>query len=154
MHYNDTIMEKTFVMLKPGCLPRRIVGIVLDRIERKGLRIIALRLLRMDKQMVETHYAEHRGKNFYEKLVEYTLSGPVVAAVLEGEDAVSVTRQLVGPTSLADSLPGTIRGDYAARTRLNIVHASDSPESARREIALFFRAEDIQEWEDGNEEWY
>ncbi|MDR1900557.1 MAG: nucleoside-diphosphate kinase [Treponema sp.] len=148
------IMEKTFIMLKPGCLPRRIVGKVLDRFERKGLRIVALRLLRMDKPMVETHYAEHRGKDFYEKLVEYTLSGPVIAAVLAGEDAVSVTRQLVGPTSLADSLPGTIRGDYAARTRLNIVHASDSPESARREIPLFFGAEDIHEWEDGNEQWY
>ena len=147
-------MEKTFVMLKPGCLPRRIVGEVLSRFERKGLRIVALKLLRMDKKMVETHYAEHRGKDFYEKLVEYTLSGPVVAAVLEGEEAIVVTRRLAGPTGLADAPPGTIRGDYAARTRLNIVHASDSPESARREIACFFGSGEILEWEDGNGKWY
>jgi nucleoside-diphosphate kinase len=147
-------MEKTFIMLKPGCLPRRIVGEVVGRFERKGLKITALKLLRLDRETVETHYAEHRGKDFYEKLVEYTLSGPVVAAVLEGEDAVAVTRRLVGPTGLGDALPGTIRGDYAARTRLNIVHASDSPESARREIALFFGPGEILEWDDGNGEWY
>jgi nucleoside-diphosphate kinase len=141
-------------MLKPGCLPRRIVGEVLGRFERKGLKIAALKLLRMDRQMTETHYAEHRGKEFYEKLVEYTVSGPVVAAILEGEEAIAVTRRLVGPTGLGDAPPGTIRGDYAARTRLNIVHASDSPESARREIALFFGPEEILEWEDGNREWY
>jgi nucleoside-diphosphate kinase len=147
-------MEKTFIMLKPGCLPRRIVGELLSRFERKGLRIMALKLLRMDKEMVETHYAEHRGKDFYGKLVEYTLSGPVIAAILEGEEAIAVTRRMAGSTGLADAQPGTIRGDYAARTRLNIVHTSDSPESARREIALFFRPEEILEWEDGNGEWY
>jgi nucleoside-diphosphate kinase len=147
-------MEKTFILLKPGCLPRRIAGEVLSRFERKGLKITALKLLRMDKPMAEIHYAEHRGKDFYEKLVEYTISGPVIAAVLEGEDAVDVTRRLTGPTSPGDALPGTIRGDYAARTRLNIVHASDSPESARREIAFFFSPGEILEWEDGNQAWF
>jgi nucleoside-diphosphate kinase len=127
---------------------------VLNRFERKGLKIIALKLIRMDKPMVETHYAEHRGKDFYDVLVEYTLSGPVVALILEGEEAVSVVRRLTGPTALADALPGTIRGDYAARTRLNIVHASDSPASAERECAFFFQPGEICVWEDGNQTWF
>jgi nucleoside-diphosphate kinase len=147
-------MEKTFVMLKPGVLQRRIAGEVITRFERKGLRIIALKLLHIDKTTAEAHYAEHKGNDFYEKLLEYTLSGPVIAMILEGEEAVSVVRRLAGPTSLGDSLPGTIRGDYAARTRLNIIHASDSPGSVEREIGLFFRPEEICAWEDGNQKWF
>jgi nucleoside-diphosphate kinase len=147
-------MERTLVLLKPGCLQRRITGEVLSRFERKGLKIIALKLLRMDRTMAEAHYAEHRGKDFYEKLVEYTLSGPVIALILEGEEAIPVVRRLAGPTSLAEALPGTIRGDYAARTRLNIVHASDSPASAERECAAFFRPGEICPWEDGNQPWF
>jgi nucleoside-diphosphate kinase len=141
-------------MLKPGVLPRRIAGELISRFERKGLRIIAIKMLRMDKRMVETHYAEHKGKDFYDKLVEYTLSGPVIAMILEGEDAIALVRRLVGPTDVRESLPGTIRGDYAAQTRLNIVHASDSPESAAREAALFFKEEEICRWEDGNASWF
>jgi nucleoside-diphosphate kinase len=147
-------MEKTFVMLKPGVLPRRIAGEIISRFERKGLRIVALKMLRPDNGTVETHYAEHKGKDFYAKLVEYTLSGPVVAMILEGEGAITLVRRLVGPTDIGESLPGTIRGDYAARTRLNIVHASDSPESAARETALFFKPEEICQWEDGNAAWF
>jgi nucleoside-diphosphate kinase len=147
-------MEKTFVMLKPGVLQRRITGEVLSRFERKGFKITALKMLRVDKPLAEAHYAEHRGKGFYEKLLEYTLSGPVVALVLEGDEAVSLVRRLVGLTDVKESLPGTIRGDFAARTRLNIVHASDSPASAEREIALFFKPEEIIGWEDGNERWF
>jgi nucleoside-diphosphate kinase len=141
-------------MLKPGVLQRRIVGEVLGRLERKGLKIIALKMLRMDKAMAETHYAEHRGKNFYEKLVDYTLSGPVIAMILEGEGAIARVRRLTGPTDVNESLPGTIRGDFAASTRLNIIHASDSPESAVREAALFFRGDEILDWEDGNVRWF
>jgi nucleoside-diphosphate kinase len=147
-------MEKTFVMLKPGVLQRRITGEVLNRFERKGLKIVALKLLRMDRGMVEAHYAEHRGRDFYEKLVEYTLSGPVIVMVLEGEEAIAVVRRLTGPTSLLEASAGTIRGDYAARTRLNIVHASDSPASAEREIALFFKGEEFCPWDDGNQDWF
>ncbi|MDR2135803.1 MAG: nucleoside-diphosphate kinase [Treponema sp.] len=147
-------MEKTFVMLKPGVLQRRIAGELLSRFERKGLKTLALKLLRMDRGMVEAHYAEHKGRDFYEKLVEYTLSGPVIAMVLEGEGAVAVVRRLIGPTSLPDAPAGTIRGDYAARTRLNIVHASDSAASAEREIALFFKPEEFCPWDDGNQDWF
>jgi nucleoside-diphosphate kinase len=147
-------MERTFVMLKPGVLQRRIAGEVLNRFERKGLKIIALKIVRMDQAMVEAHYAEHKGKDFYEKLVDYTLSGPVVAMILEGEDAITAVRRLVGPTDIQNSQPGTIRGDFAYRTRLNIVHASDSTAGAEREMALFFRPGEIVEWEDGNGQWY
>jgi nucleoside-diphosphate kinase len=147
-------MERTFVMLKPGVLQRRIVGEVLSRFERKGFKIIALKIVRMDQAMVEAHYAEHKGKDFYEKLVDYTLSGPVVAMILEGEDAVTAVRRLVGPTDIQNSQPGTIRGDFAYRTRLNIVHASDSAASAERETALFFKPGEIVDWEDGNGQWY
>jgi nucleoside-diphosphate kinase len=147
-------MERTFVMLKPGVLQRRIAGEVLNRFERKGMKIIALKMLKMDTPMVEKHYAEHRGKVFYDKLVEYTLSGPVIALVLEGNGVISLVRRLTGATDIGESLPGTIRGDYAGTTRLNIVHASDSPESAAREIALFFKSEEIFEWEDGNAQWF
>jgi nucleoside-diphosphate kinase len=147
-------MERTFVMLKPGVLQRRIAGEALRRFERKGLKIIALKMLRMDEAMVKAHYEEHIGKDFYQKLVEYTLSGPVIAMILEGEEAVTMTRRLTGPTDIHDSPPGTIRGDFAYRTRLNIVHASDSLASARREAALFFKPEEIFDWEDGNARWY
>jgi nucleoside-diphosphate kinase len=147
-------MERTLVLLKPGVLQRRIAGELISRFERKGLRISALKLLRMDRALTEAHYAEHRGKDFYGKLVEYTLSGPVIAMILEGEESIALVRRLAGPTNLLEAPPGTIRGDYAARTRLNIVHASDSPASAEREIALFFRDDEICRWEDGNGEWF
>jgi nucleoside-diphosphate kinase len=147
-------MERTLVLLKPGVLQRRIVGEVLRRFERKGLKIIALRLFKPDRAVVEAHYREHQGKDFYEKLLEYTLSGPVIALILEGEDAVFMVRHLAGPTGSREAPPGTIRGDYACRTRLNIVHASDSPASAEREIALFFTPQDIVAWKDENAPWF
>jgi nucleoside-diphosphate kinase len=147
-------MEKTFVMLKPGVLQRRIAGEVLNRFERKGLKVVALKLLRMSREMAETHYAEHRGRDFYGKLVEYTLSGPVIAMILEGEEAIAVVRRLIGPTNPLEAPAGTIRGDYAAQTRLNIVHASDSPASAEREMALFFQPRELCPWDDGNLDWF
>jgi nucleoside-diphosphate kinase len=147
-------MERSLIMLKPGVLQRRLVGKVLSRFEEKGLNIIALKMIHMSKTMVEAHYREHKGKDFYEKLVEYTLSGPVIAAVIEGNEAISVIRKLVGPTNVKDSLPGTIRGDFSAQTRLNIVHASDSPESADREMNLFFKPEELCSWTDGNAVWF
>ncbi|MDR0718696.1 MAG: nucleoside-diphosphate kinase [Treponema sp.] len=148
------MIQQTLVLLKPGALQRRIIGEVLSRFERKGFNIIALKLLRPGKPLVETHYAEHKGKDFYDKLVAYTLSGPLVAMILESEDAVPLARLMIGPANLMEQRPGSIRGDYAARTRLNIVHASDSPESAAREIKLFFTPEEICPWEDGNAQWF
>jgi len=141
-------------MLKPGVLQRRLVGEVLLRIERKGLKLVALKLMRIDRTLAETHYAEHKGKDFYEKLVSYTISAPVVAMVLEGPDVISKLRRLCGPTNVQEALPGTIRGDLCFNTRLNIIHASDSPISAEREIALFFKENELMTWEDGNDGWF
>jgi nucleoside-diphosphate kinase len=141
-------------MLKPGVLHRRAVGEIVHRFERKGLKIIALKMIRMNKTMAETHYAEHVGKKFYQELVDYTCSGPVVAMILEAESAISKVRRLIGPTNVNDSQPGTIRGDFAASTTLNIVHASDSTAAAEREIALFFKPEELCLWDDGNHSWF
>jgi nucleoside-diphosphate kinase len=147
-------VERSFAMLKPGVTHRRLVGEVVSRIERKTLKIVAMRMMRLDRELVERHYAEHKGKAFYAKLVEYMVSGPVVAMVVEGDRAIEHLRKLAGPTDPSEAPVGTIRGDFAIQTRLNIIHASDSPESARREIGLFFDEAEICPWEDGNDAWY
>jgi nucleoside-diphosphate kinase len=146
-------VERTFTMLKPGVLARRIAGEIVSRIERKGFDIIAAKLVRIPRVLAETHYAEHRDKAFFGELVDYITSGPVLAMVLEGDDAITLLRKLCGSTRAEDAAPGTIRGDYAMHTGLNIIHASDSPASAEREIALFFKPEEIMDWQDGNDSW-
>lgn len=145
--------EKTYVMLKPGVLQRRVAGEILSRIERKGLKIIGLKMIRIPHALAEQHYGEHTGKPFFADLISYITSGPVVAMIVAGESAISRVRLLAGATKTEESLPGTIRGDYAAVTTKNIIHASDSTESAEREIGLFFQKEEISDWEDANEEW-
>ena len=146
--------QRTFAMLKPGVLQRRIVGEIVTRLECKGFQILALKLMQIPRQLAETHYQEHREKPFFGDLVGYVTSGPVVAMVLEGEEGISRLRLLCGATKVEDALPGTIRGDYATQTQVNIIHASDSPESASREIGLFFSDEEIYEYQDGNSEWF
>ena len=146
-------VERTFTMLKPGVLARRVAGEIITRIERKGFIIRAVKTLRIDRALAEAHYAEHRGKDFFERLVAYITSGPVLAMVLEGDGAIAMLRKLCGSTKAEEAAPGTIRGDYGMHTNLNIIHASDSPESAAREIGLFFRPEEILEWEDGSHDW-
>ena len=145
--------ERTFAMLKPGVLSRRAAGEIIGRIERKGFDIVGLKLMRIPRALAEEHYAEHRSKPFFAELVGYITSGPVVLMVLEGEDAVALLRRLCGSTKPLEAAPGTIRGDYAMHTNLNIIHASDSPESAAREIGLFFKLEEILDWKDGNDDW-
>jgi nucleoside-diphosphate kinase len=147
-------VERTFALLKPGVLQRRIVGEVLSRLEKSGFRIIACKLIQVSREIAETHYAEHREKSFYPSLVEYMESSPSIAMVLEREDAIASLRKLAGATDPAKAAPGTIRADYAIVTQKNIIHASDSPESADREINLFFSGEEIHSFEDGNAEWY
>lgn len=146
-------VERTFTMLKPGVLARRVAGEIITRIERKGFIIRAVKTLRIDRALAEAHYAEHRGKDFFERLVAYITSGPVLAMVLEGDGAIAMLRKLCGSTKAEEAAPGTIRGDYGMHTNLNIIHASDSPESAAREIGLFFRPDEILEWEDGSHDW-
>lgn len=131
--------ERTLVLVKPDGVERGLVGEVLGRIERKGLKLVAVDLRRIDRQLAEQHYAEHDGKPFYGSLVEFITSGPLVAAVIEGPRAVSAFRQLAGGTDPVDkAAPGSIRGDFGLEVQYNLVHGSDSPESAAREIKLWF----------------
>ena len=132
-------MERTLVFLKPDAVMRGLMGEIIGRIERKGFLIVGMKMLRLTEETARAHYALHAGKDFFEPLVRYSVSGPVVAMVLEGKDAVSVMRGMMGRTFGADSPPGTIRGDLALSNRFNLIHGSDSAEAAQREIAAFFR---------------
>src|SRR5437763_16948517 len=132
------MVEKTLVLIKPDAVERKLAGEILARFERRGLEVREARLLTGDRQLAEEHYAEHREKPFFGELVDFITSAPTLALVLEGESAISVVRSTMGSTNPADSPPGTIRGDLALAMPDNLVHGSDSPESARREIALWF----------------
>ncbi len=130
-------------MVKPDGFRRGLVGEILARFERKGLRIAGLKALRISQELAERHYAEHREKPFFPSLVGFITSGPVVALVLEGPNAVAEVRKMVGATHPKDAQPGTIRGDYATTIDENVIHSSANPEDAKREIALFFRPEEL-----------
>ena len=131
-------LEKTFLMIKPDGVGKKLVGEVLGRIERRGLVIEEMKLMRLDKEMAEEHYAQHRDQPFFDDLINYVISGAVVAMVVSGKNAVSVIRKMIGATNPFEAEPGTIRGDFALDVSENIVHGSDSAESAKREILLFF----------------
>ncbi len=146
-------MERTFVMVKPDGVQRGIAGQVVSRFEAKGLKLVAAKLMTIDLELAAKHYGEHLGKPFYEKLVSFITSGPVLAMVWEGGDAISVVRTVVGKTNPKDAGPGTIRGDYGMTTGRNIIHASDSLASAEREIGLFFQPEEIQTYTRIDEVW-
>jgi len=146
-------MERTFIMVKPDGVQRGLIGEVVARLERKGFRLVAAKLMRIRRELAEQHYAEHRHKPFFEELVDFITSGPVFASVWEGERVIALSRALIGKTNILEAEPGTIRGDFALRTDRNIVHGSDSPESAEREIALFFRPEELLEYTRSVEEW-
>jgi nucleoside-diphosphate kinase len=129
---------RTLILVKPDAFERGLTGDVLDRFERKGLRIVALRLLRADEDIANRHYAEHTDKSFFGELVEFITGGPLVAAVLEGVEAVAAARQLIGATNPIEAATGSIRGDYGLEVTFNLVHGSDSDESAGREIEIWF----------------
>jgi nucleoside-diphosphate kinase len=131
-------MERTLILVKPDAFARNLTGEIIARFERKGLRLVAMQLMTMSRELAERHYAEHQGKGFYEELVSFITSGPLVALVLEGESAVEAARQVIGATNPLQAATGSIRGDYAIAVGQNMVHGSDSPESAAREVALFF----------------
>ena len=131
-------MDRTLILVKPDAFARNLTGEIIARFERKGLRIAALRYMTMDRALAEQHYAEHQGKPFFEELVSFITSGPLVAMVLEGQDAVVAARQVIGATNPLEAAPGSIRGDFAIEVGQNMVHGSDSPESAEREANLFF----------------
>jgi nucleoside-diphosphate kinase len=136
-------MERTFVMAKPNAVERGLVGDIIARFERRGLRLCGLKALRIDEDLAGRHYEEHRGKPFFASLMEFITSGPVVAMVWEGPDAIAVARTMMGPTNPINAAPGTIRGDFGLDVQANIVHGSDKPESAVREIALYFDAGEL-----------
>jgi nucleoside-diphosphate kinase len=131
-------MERTLILIKPDAFARNLSGEIIARFERKGLRLVAMNLMTMTRELAERHYAEHEGKGFYEELVTFITSGPLVAMVLEGEQAVVAARQVIGATNPLEATTGSIRGDYAIEVGQNMVHGSDSPESAAREVGLFF----------------
>jgi nucleoside-diphosphate kinase len=131
-------MDRTLILVKPDAFARGLTGEIIARFERKGLRIAALRYMQMERELAERHYAEHEGKPFYGELVDFITSGALVAMVLEGYEAVVAARQVIGATNPLDAAPGSIRGDFALEVGQNMVHGSDSNESAAREVALFF----------------
>ncbi len=139
----DTMSQRTLIFVKPDGVARRLSGEIMSRFERKGLRIIGLKMMKISRELAEKHYAVHKGKPFYNDLIDFITSGPIVAMVLEGPDAVDLSRILIGATNPLQSTPGSIRGDFCLQTQQNLVHGSDSTENAEREIALFFREEEL-----------
>jgi nucleoside-diphosphate kinase len=131
-------MERTLVLLKPDCVARRMIGRIIARFEDKLLGIAAMRLMRITPELAKIHYAEHVKKDWYPELEQFITSGPIVAMIVEGPEAIRVVREMVGVTNGLKASPGTIRGDFSASQQMNLVHASDGPESAKREIGIFF----------------
>jgi nucleoside-diphosphate kinase len=131
-------MERTFLMVKPDGVQRNLIGEIVSRFEKKGFQLVGAKLMNIPVELAEKHYAEHKERPFFGELVEFITSGPVFAMVWEGENIIATARQMMGTTNPKDALPGTIRGDYGVTVGKNIIHGSDSPESAKREIALFF----------------
>jgi nucleoside-diphosphate kinase len=136
-------MQQTLILLKPDCVQRRLVGVLIQRFEQKGLRLVGLKLVRAGRDLAERHYGVHRGKPFFDSVVQFLSSGPTVAMVWEGREAVAVARALMGPTDGTKAAPGTIRGDFALSVQNNLIHGSDSPENAAGEIGLWFRPEEL-----------
>jgi nucleoside-diphosphate kinase len=131
-------MERTLILVKPDAFARNLTGEIIARFERKGLKLAALKQMTMNRDLATRHYAEHEGKPFFEELVEFITSGPLVAMVLQGESAIEAARQVIGATNPLQAAPGSIRGDFATAVGQNMVHGSDAPESASREVGLFF----------------
>jgi len=146
-------MEKTFLMVKPDGVQRGLIGEIVSRFERKGLQLVAAKFMMVTPEIASQHYAEHIGKSFYPPLVDFITSGPVFAMVWQGDNVIALSRAVIGKTSAIDAAPGTIRSDYAVHTNFNLIHGSDSPESAEREIGIFFTAEEIVAYEKTIQRW-
>ncbi|KGK89479.1 nucleoside diphosphate kinase [Desulfosporosinus sp. HMP52] len=146
-------MERTFIMLKPDAVQRGLVGEVISRFEKKGFKLAGMKLIQVHRDLAEEHYVEHRGKGFFEPTVDYIMSSPVVAMVWEGKNAVALARELMGATNPASSNPGSIRGMYGMDISRNVIHGSDSLASAEREIALYFKPEELIDYKKAGEEW-
>ncbi|MDT0746805.1 nucleoside-diphosphate kinase [Staphylococcus chromogenes] len=146
-------MEKTFVMIKPDAVQRKLIGEIVQRLEQKGLKLVGAKLMTVPQELAEEHYGEHKSKPFYSKLISFITSAPVFAMVVEGEDAVAVFRHIIGSTNPSEATPGSIRGDLGLTVGRNVVHGSDSVESAEREINLWFKPEEISNYQSPDEVW-
>jgi nucleoside-diphosphate kinase len=146
-------LDRTLILLKPDAVQRGLAGEIMSRFEKRGLKFVAMKLMRVDETLARRHYAEHEGKPFLEGLVAFITSSPIVAAVLEGPNAVDASRAIMGATDPQKAAPGTIRGDLGLFVQNNLVHGSDSPESAKREIALFFDDREIVDWDRSIDTW-
>ncbi|EII2745536.1 nucleoside-diphosphate kinase [Staphylococcus pseudintermedius] len=146
-------MEKSFVMIKPDAVQRKLIGEIVQRIEQKGLKLVGAKLMTVPQSLAETHYGEHKGKPFYDSLISFITSAPVFAMVVEGENAVTVARHIIGSTNPSEATPGSIRGDLGLTVGRNVIHGSDSVESAEREIGLWFKDEEISSYHTPDETW-
>jgi nucleoside-diphosphate kinase len=146
-------MEKTFLMVKPDGVQRGLIGEIVNRFEQKGFQLVGSKLMVITKEQAEFHYAEHKGKSFYEDLISFITSGPVFAMVWQADQVIALSRIVVGKTNTLDAVPGTIRGDFALHTNRNLIHGSDSPKSAEREINNFFKPEEIVEYKQAIQQW-
>ncbi|WP_010500787.1 nucleoside-diphosphate kinase [Paenibacillus elgii] len=146
-------MEKTFLMIKPDGVQRGLIGKLVQRFEDKGFQLVGSKLMVITKEQAETHYAEHKEKPFFGELVQFITSGPVFAMVWQGDNVIALSRAMMGKTNPLDAAPGTIRGDYAVHTGNNIIHGSDSPESAEREVANFFKPEELLAYDRALQSW-
>jgi len=139
-------MERTLIIFKPDAVQRGLCGQILTRFENKGLQIAGIKLMQISQKLAETHYESHKGKPFYEGLVRFMTSSPVVVLALQGKDAIAICRKMMGATFGSKAEPGTIRGDFGVSNSFNLIHGSDSPESAQRELGLFFKPEELVDW--------
>lgn len=147
------MMEKTFIMVKPDGVQRNVIGEVVKRFEAKGFKLVAAKLMQISNELAEKHYGEHKDKPFFGELVDFITSGPVFAMVWEGENVIKTARNMMGATNPAEAAPGTIRGDFGLTVGKNVIHGSDSPESAEREINLFFNEDELISYTKQDSEW-
>ena len=146
-------MERTLVLLKPDAIQRRLMGRIISRFEEKGLKIVAMKMMRVTKELAERHYTEHKEKPFFGELVSFITSGPIVAMVVEGPKAIETVRKMMGKTNPLEADPGTIRGDYGLSITMNLIHGSDSPQTAAREIPIFFAEDEILSYDTADSRW-
>jgi len=146
-------MQRTLVLVKPDGVQRGLIGRIVARLEQRGLKLVAMKMMRISRELAGRHYAEHRGKPFYDGLIAFISSGPVVAMILEGREAVTVVRSVMGSTDPLKAAPGTIRGDLALDLGMNLIHGSDSVDRAESEMALFFSADELHDYERTADRW-
>ena len=146
-------MERSLIILKPDAVQRGLVGEIITRFEKKGLQIVGTKLMKISTQLAETHYEPHKGKPFYAGLVKFMTSSPVLVLALQGKDVINISRKMMGKTFGSQAEPGTIRGDFGVSNSFNLIHGSDSPESATRELGLFFKPEELQDWTPVSQGW-